>query len=100
MLRSWLKRRKALKNKAFLDHPLPWFHSLLEPEKPDYRGMPTSECVCGNGLFLIVATFDQSNMISGYYLDGVCTWCGAIVSVPCEADGPNPLEKNDDMRSV
>ena len=98
MLTFGRKRRKPLKNKGFFDHPLPWFDCLLEPEKPDYRGMPTAECVCGNGLFLIVASFDRSNTISGYYLDGVCTYCGAIVSVPCEADGPNPLERFDDMQ--
>ena len=97
---SWLRRRRYKKNKLFFDHPLPWFHSLLEPNKPDYRGMPSSVCPCGNGLFIITASFDRHYGIAGYYLDGVCTFCGAIVSVPCEADGPNPLERNDDMQTL
>jgi len=97
MLKRLLKRQKPLQNKGFFDHPLPWFHSLLEPKKPDYRGIPTCECPCGNGLFIVVASFDETRSISGYYLDGVCTYCGAIVSLPCQADEPNPLERHDDM---
>ena len=89
--------RKKRKRRSLMDHPLPWFDCVLEDNIADYRGMPTRECVCGNALFLIVASFDYANTVSGYYLDGVCTYCGAIVSVPCEADPINPLERNDDM---
>jgi len=50
-------------------------------------------------LFLIGAIFDGETQQPGMYLlDGVCMCCGSVVSVPCPADGPDPLEANDDMR--
>jgi rRNA maturation protein Nop10 len=52
-------------------------------------------------MFLIAAIFDGDTQEPGMYmLDGVCAHCGALVTVPCPADGPDPLEKFDDMRSV
>jgi hypothetical protein len=49
-------------------------------------------------MFLIAAVFDGDTQEPGMYLlDGVCCHCGALVTVPCPADGPDPLEVNDDM---
>ena len=93
------KRRKALGNKDF-SHPLPWMHHLLSIEnRSDYRGVPTYVCPCGYDMFLIAAVFDGETQEPGMYmLDGVCAHCGALVTVPCLADGPDPLEKIDDMQ--
>ena len=91
MLRRW----RAKKTK----HPLPWMQYLLHaPYTSDYRGIPTYVCPCGSDMFLIAAIFDGETQEPGMYLlDGGCMVCGAIVSVPCPADGPDPLEANDDM---
>lgn len=91
--------KKPLKNKGF-SHPLPWMRHLFHVENPpDYRGIPTYVCPCGSDMFLIGAIFDGETQQPGMYLlDGVCMCCGSVVSVPCPADGPDPLEANDDMR--
>ena len=100
MLRLW-KRRKALQNKGF-SHPLPWMQHLCGVDnRSDYRGVPTYVCPCGYDMFLIAAIFDGETQEPGMYmLDGVCTHCGALVTVPCPADGPYPLESNDDMQAL
>ena len=93
------KRKKPLGNKGF-SHPLPWMHHLLSIEnRSDYRGVPTYVCPCGYDMFLIAAIFDGETQEPGMYmLDGVCAHCGALVTVPCPADGPDPLERNDGMQ--
>ena len=93
------KRKKPLGNKGF-SHPLPWMHHLLSIEnRSDYRGVPTYVCPCGYDMFLIAAIFDGETQEPGMYmLDGVCAHCGALVTVPCPADGPDPLEANDGMQ--
>lgn len=95
------KLKKALKNKGF-SHPLPWMQHLMEAEeRPDYRGVPTYVCPCGHDMFLIAAIFDGETQQPGMYmLDGVCCHCGALVTVPCPADGPDPLERFDDMQTM
>ena len=95
------KRKKLLGNKGF-SHPLPWMQHLLAIEnRSDYRGVPTYVCPCGYDMFLIAAVFDGETQEPGMYmLDGVCAKCGAIVTVPCPADGPDPLERNDDMQTL
>ena len=94
---GWLMGKKPLKNKGFSDHPLPWMRHLGEvEERADYRGMPTYVCPCGSDLFLIAVRFDETQLPAWYLLDGVCTHCGAVVSVPCPTDGPDLLEVNDD----
>jgi hypothetical protein len=92
------KRQKPLKNKGF-SHPLPWMQHLLESDdRSDYRGVPTYVCPCGYDMFLIAAVFDGDTQAPGMYLlDGVCCHCGGLVTVPCAADGPDPLEVNDGM---
>lgn len=95
------KRKKSNKIKGF-SHPLPWMHHLLNMEtRADYRGVSTYVCMCGYDMFLIAAVFDGDTQEPGMYmLDGVCCHCGALVTVPCPADGPDPLEKFDDMQAL
>ena len=95
------KTKKPLKNKK-ISHPLPWMQHLLSIEKrSDYRGVPTYVCPCGYDMFLIAAVFDGETQEPGMYmLDGVCAHCGALVTVPCPADGPDPLEKYDDLQTM
>ena len=75
-------------------HPLP-FMALEEPGTADYRGMPTYVCPCGNDLFLMAVKFDESQLPAFYILDAMCASCGALVTLPCPADGPDILEVND-----
>jgi hypothetical protein len=97
MLRFW-RAKKSFISKGFSAHPLPWVESVVNPERADYRGVPTYVCPCGYDMFLIAAVFDGDTQQPGMYmLDGICTHCGALVTVPCPADGPDPLEANDDM---
>ena len=53
--------------------------------KPDYRGVPTHACPCGEMTFFIRAVFEDY-AIALYGLDGECVSCGALVTVPCEVD--------------
>jgi hypothetical protein len=92
------KRRKSFNTNAFRGHPLPWFSHLNEQPSADYRGAPTYVCPCGSDMFLIAARFDDTQLPAWYLLDGVCAHCGALVTLPCPANGPDPLEVNDDMR--
>jgi len=92
MLKRLLRKRTARNTQ----HPLPFFNMLSDPNRADYRGVPTYVCPCGYDMFLIAAVFDGDTQEPGMYmLDGVCTHCGALVTVPCPADGPDPLENND-----
>lgn len=55
----------------------------------DQRGIPTHVClVCGSGVFLVRAVFEDYEM-SGYYLDAECAACGSPVTVPCPVDRPS-----------
>lgn len=92
------KRSKSLRRNGFRAHPLPWFAHLDEYPSADYRGVPTYVCPCGSDLFLMAAKFDETQLPGWYLLDGVCAHCGALVTLPCPADGPDLLEANDDMR--
>ena len=100
MLSKKKKIEKALKNKGKL-HPLPWMqHLVMSNERADYRGMPTYVCPCGYDMFLVAARFDESQLPAWYMLDGVCCACGALLTLPCPADGPDPLEKFDDLQAM
>ena len=90
------KRKKLLNTKGFRAHPLPWAAAILNPDRADYRGVPTYVCPCGYDMFLVAAIFDGETQQPGMYmLDGICTHCGALLTLPCPADGPDPLEVND-----
>lgn len=91
------RKRKIFNNtKGFREHPLPWADAISNPDRADYRGVPTYVCPCGYDMFLVAAIFDGETQKPGMYLlDGICTHCGALVTVPCPVDGPDPLEVND-----
>lgn len=59
-------------------------------QKPplDARGIPTSACpVCGEGQFLIYATFDDEDYtIATYMLDAMCGTCGTLLTAPTPLD--------------
>lgn len=60
---------------------------LLRVEETDdlrFAG-PTSECLCGNNLFGILATFEDG-VVATYFTDAKCVVCGALVRVPTEID--------------
>jgi hypothetical protein len=69
------------------------------PITADYRDLgPTGECVCGSDGFYILAMFDLDRTIGGYFTDGLCAECGALVKVPTEADDEQftkPIEFED-----
>lgn len=57
------------------------------PITADYRDMgPTLECLCGSDGFYILAIFEDDRSVAGYYTDGMCADCGALVKVPTQAD--------------
>lgn len=97
MLKKW-RPKKPLFSNGFSAHPLPWMRHLGDvDDRADYRGVPTYVCPCGYDMFLIAARFDETQQPAWYLLDGVCASCGALVTVPCPADGGDPLEVNDDL---
>lgn len=55
------------------------------PNTQDLRGVPTHQCLCGEDLFLIAARFERGEVV-WYMLDGVCTSCGSLVTVPTPLD--------------
>jgi hypothetical protein len=83
IFRSWRKPKR---------HPLPFMR--LPMNGNDYRGIPTCECLCGCDSFIVLCKFDpEEKMVSWYALDGVCGYCGSLVTLPypdCEDDYDNP----------
>lgn len=65
----------------------PWSDLLGKiPDGPDYKfAGPTHECLCGNDLLVVLATFHDGG-ISGYVTDGRCVSCGAHLMLPTEVD--------------
>ena len=47
------------------------------------------ECICGSGLFYILACFSEEGEISGYYTEAICYGCNGWVKVPTPIDGEN-----------
>lgn len=64
------------------DHP---FNDVI-PCGLDWRGLPTLECFCGSRMFYAVVWFDNSREVGGYILDGLCTDCRALVTLPTPID--------------
>lgn len=56
-----------------------------EASVPDYRGMPTHACPCGEQIFIVKCMFTDYE-ISLYALDAECSGCGALLTVPCLVD--------------
>jgi hypothetical protein len=67
------------------DHPFKHVH----PTGLDYRGLSTSACLCGGSTFYLVGWFDDSYVFAGYDTCGLCTDCGALVTLCCEIDHPS-----------
>ena len=57
----------------------------------DFRGIPTTACpICGCKIFNIKAEFDPTDYEIGlYYLDGNCSQCGTLLTVPTPLDHPS-----------
>ena len=64
------------------NHPFKNVH----PSGIDWRGLPTPECMCGNRMFYAVVWFDDDREVGGYVLDGLCTSCGALTTLPTPID--------------
>ena len=75
--------------------------TAIEDDSEDIRSKPVlnlvgdrtwkdtivTECICGSGLFYILACFDPVDKeVSGYYTEAVCYGCGAWVKVPTPID--------------
>ena len=56
--------------------------------RQDYRFMgPTSECLCGNGLFVVLAQYDMETRLPTWYVtDGMCVDCYSLVRLPTPVD--------------
>lgn len=53
----------------------------------DWKDTILTECLCGSGLFYVLACFDPDlGEISGYYTDAICYGCGGWVKVPTPID--------------
>lgn len=65
-----------------LTHPFPFDLG----DGPDYRGIPTIECVCGSNLYMALVAFDDDRNVAWYALDGVCVGCGALLTLPTPID--------------
>ena len=66
-------------------HP---FGFMADGVKGDYRWMgPTGECLCGCGMFAMLAVFDDETRLPGFFLtDGLCVACNALVRLPTPVD--------------
>lgn len=63
------------------------FQSVAEATE-DYRWAgPTSECMCGGTMFLLMVAFDPEERLPGFYItDAMCMKCKALVRVPTPVD--------------
>ena len=53
----------------------------------DLRDMgPTLECICGTSLWRILGSFDEEGQLSFYFLDVVCSSCGAVAKARTPED--------------
>lgn len=51
-----------------------------ENDGPDYLFMgPTDQCACGCDLFHALVWFNEEREIAGYFTEGCCASCGALV---------------------
>lgn len=63
-------------------------HPMITDGPRDWQDTIVEECICGSGLFYILACFSDKE-ISGYYTNAICYGCGAWVRVPTLADEDN-----------
>jgi hypothetical protein len=76
LLRRWRERGTPT------DHP---FHDVI-PSGIDWRGLPSPECFCGSRTFVAVIWFDDAREVGGWVLEGMCTDCKALVTLPTPID--------------
>lgn len=50
---------------------------------------PVRECFCGSNLWRILGAFDEDGELSFYFLDIVCSACGAVAKAPTPEDCEN-----------
>ena len=62
-----------------------WEAHLPDKRGIDLRGTPTHKCVCGNGLFVMIGSFEDSEL-AFYFLDAECLNCGNLVTLPTPVD--------------
>jgi len=68
------------------DITLPITDLLMTEQTEDLREFgPTSECLCGNNLFGVLATFSEG-VVATYFTDAKCVACGALLRAPTEID--------------
>jgi len=60
----------------------------------DLRGIPSSCCpLCGSTVIKVKVIFDPIDYEVGmYFLDGECSECGALMTVPTPLDHPNNIK--------
>lgn len=59
----------------------------VRPTGLDYRGIPTTSCLCGGRTFMTLVSVDpECYEIEAWDLCGLCFNCGALVTVACPAD--------------
>lgn len=58
----------------------------IELSGMDWRGLPTCECFCGSRMFYALMWLDDDREIGGYVLDGLCSDCGALVTLATPID--------------
>lgn len=69
-----------------MKHPLPITDLLCVERTEDLRWAgPTTECVCGNELFGVLATFEDG-VVATYFTDVICVVCGVLLRAPTEID--------------
>jgi hypothetical protein len=52
----------------------------------DIRGIPSVTCLCGGRVFYALLWFDDDREVGGYLLDGLCSSCNALVTLPTPMD--------------
>ena len=56
-----------------------------EPTALDLRGTPTHSCICGSNVWYVKSVFEDYE-ISQYFLDMICSQCGALATAPTLID--------------
>lgn len=70
------------------DVPKPVYEIFSKnPDGPDLLFMgPTTQCVCGCDLFHALIWFDDDRSIAGYFTEGCCASCGAIIRLATQEE--------------
>ena len=82
MKRLWQRLRRRIPAYQPANHP---FWDVV-PTGLDLRGIPTTQCLCGCSVFYALVWFDSDREVGGYILDGLCSDCRALVTLPTPID--------------